>query len=64
MPKVGKRSFDYTPKGLKEAKEWSSITGQPIRMKYKGGGKIATSKTKAVKHKNRTTLLNTISKKK
>jgi|TARA_R100000081_G_scaffold29258_1_gene13350 hypothetical protein len=33
MPKVGKKKFKYTKKGMKEAKEFSKKSGKKMSMK-------------------------------
>ena len=33
MPKVGKKSFPYTKKGVKEAKEEARESGKPMKIK-------------------------------
>jgi len=33
MPKVGKKKFKYTKKGMKEAKEFAKKSGKKISMK-------------------------------
>ena len=35
MPKVGKKKFDYTEKGKKDAKSYSKKTGQKMTKKKK-----------------------------
>ena len=39
MPQVGKKGFEYTEKGKKEAKEYAKKTGQKME-KYYGGGMV------------------------
>ena len=42
MPTVGKMKFPYTPKGIKEASNYSSQSGKPMQVEgnYRGGGKV------------------------
>ena len=35
MPFVGKKHFDYTPEGMKAAKQESAATGKPMKKKVK-----------------------------
>jgi hypothetical protein len=39
MPKVGKKHFSYSKKGVSEAKKAASKTGKPLKM-YRKGGKV------------------------
>jgi hypothetical protein len=32
MPRVGKRHFPYTKKGMQQAKEYARKTGKPLRV--------------------------------
>ena len=49
MPKVGSRSFPYTPEGQRQATAYARSTGQPLSMSYKGGGKVKKAKGGRVK---------------
>ena len=50
MPKVGSRSFPYSPAGQQQAAAHSRATGQPmVSTGYKKGGKATTAKGGRVK---------------
>jgi len=49
MPKVGSRSFPYSPAGQQQAAAYAKSTGQPLSMSYKGGGKVKKAKGGAIK---------------
>ena len=40
MPKVGSKSFAYTPAGKKAAAKYAKSTGQSVSKAYKKGGKV------------------------
>jgi len=40
MPKVGSKSFAYTPAGKKAAAKHAKSTGQSVSKAYKKGGKV------------------------
>lgn len=40
MPNVGGRRFSYTPQGVREAQDYSDISGIPINSTYRHGGPI------------------------
>ena len=46
MPKVGGRSFEYSPEGLRKARDYSSKTGHGIDMnkRYRVGGAVTKDK--------------------
>ena len=44
MPKVGSKSFAYTPAGKKAAAKYAKSTGQSVSKEYKKGGKIKMRK--------------------
>jgi hypothetical protein len=50
MPTVGGEKFPYTKKGMQEAKAWSGITGESVKMekKYNKGGKVTMRDTRQV----------------
>ena len=50
MPKVGSRSFPYSPAGQQQAAAHSRATGQPmVNTGYKKGGKATKAKGGTVK---------------
>ena len=49
MPKVGSRSFPYSPAGQQQAAAYAKSTGQPLSSSYKGGGKVKKAKGGRVK---------------
>ena len=49
MPKVGSRSFPYSPAGQQQAAAYAKSTGQPLSTAYKGGGKVKKAKGGRVK---------------
>ena len=49
MPKVGSRSFPYSPAGQQQAAAYAKTTGQPLSSSYKGGGKVKKAKGGKVK---------------
>ena len=50
MPKVGSKSFAYTPAGQRQAAAHSRATGQPmVNTGYKKGGKASKAKGGRVK---------------
>jgi len=49
MPKVGSRSFPYSPAGQQQAAAYARSTGQPLSTAYKGGGKVKKAKGGRVK---------------
>ena len=40
MPNVGGRQFPYTPQGVREAQDYSEISGIPVDSTYRHGGPI------------------------
>ena len=40
MPNVGGRRFPYTAQGMREAQDYSDISGVPINRTYRHGGVI------------------------
>ena len=40
MPNVGGRRFSYTPQGVREAQDYSEISGIPVDSTYRHGGPI------------------------
>ena len=40
MPNVGGRQFPYTPQGVREAQDYSEISGIPVNSTYRHGGPI------------------------
>ena len=40
MPNVGGRRFSYTPQGVREAQDYSEISGIPVNSTYRHGGPI------------------------
>ena len=40
MPKVGSKSFAYTPAGKKAAASYAKSTGQSVSKAYKKGGRV------------------------
>ena len=40
MPNVGGRKFPYTAQGMREAQDYSDISGVPINRTYRHGGAI------------------------
>ena len=49
MPRVGGKSFSYTPAGQRQAAAYARSTGQPLSSSYKGGGKVKKAKGGRVK---------------
>ena len=49
MPRVGSKSFAYTPAGQQQAAAYARSTGQPLSSSYKGGGKVKKAKGGRVK---------------
>ena len=49
MPKVGSRSFPYSPAGQQQAAAYAKSTGQPLSSSYNGGGKVKKAKGGKVK---------------
>jgi hypothetical protein len=49
MPRVGGKSFAYTPAGQQQAAAYARSTGQPLSSSYKGGGKVKKAKGGKVK---------------
>ena len=50
MPRVGSKSFAYTPAGQRQAAAYSRSTGQPmVNTGYKKGGKTSKAKGGKVK---------------
>ena len=49
MPRVGGKSFAYTPAGQQQAAAYAKSTGQPLSSSYKGGGKVKKAKGGRVK---------------
>ena len=49
MPKVGSRSFPYSPAGQQQAAAYAKSTGQPLSSSYRGGGKVKKAKGGRVK---------------
>ena len=49
MPKVGSRSFPYSPAGQQQAAAYAKSTGHPLSSSYKGGGKVKKAKGGRVK---------------
>jgi hypothetical protein len=40
MPNVGGRKFPYTAQGMREAQDYSDISGVPVNRTYRHGGAI------------------------
>ena len=40
MPNVGGRRFSYTPQGVRDAQDYSEISGIPVNSTYRHGGPI------------------------
>ena len=40
MPNVGGRQFPYTPQGVRDAQDYSEISGIPVDSTYRHGGPI------------------------
>jgi hypothetical protein len=40
MPNVGGRQFPYTPQGVRDAQDYSEISGIPVNSTYRHGGPI------------------------
>ena len=40
MPNVGGRRFPYTPQGVRDAQDYSEISGIPVDSTYRHGGPI------------------------
>lgn len=47
MPKVGNKTFSYSAKGKKAAKQYAAKTGQSMKSGYKKGGKVKVRGTGA-----------------
>mgnify|MGYP003626480095 FL=1 len=40
MPNVGGKRFPYTAQGVRDAQDYSDISGTPVDRAYRGGGSI------------------------
>ena len=40
MPNVGGKRFPYTAQGIRDAQDYSDISGTPVDRAYRGGGSI------------------------
>ena len=45
MPKVGDKTFEYSPQGIREAQEYAAKTGRPVEksQRYHVGGIVCPS---------------------